>query len=264
MRATIDNGKIQKCEIEYSKSFSESVEMANFVRYRDALLKDMYYHNFTLIKDSDSDDKLHKLIEDEISLRKAEGEHFCNIVSFVPISDSLLGRFNKFEIKPEVTLNGFYLFDVNKLSELNVKKDCVVSKVTDRKMIEDTLRIESELYNDDWGIDFCTRRTNRRKSVCLSSENLNAYVCYDQNEAVGVCDLFIHDGAAKIEDLSVSAKKQRQGYGTVILKSLIGTALNKGASTIYLVTDEDETAKEMYLKNGFAKIGVKTDLFFKL
>ena len=74
----------------------------------------------------------------------------------------------------------------------------------------------------------------------------------------------MYEDVAKIEDFAISPAKQRQGYGTAMLTAIIGVALNAGASTIYLVTDEDDTAKLMYGKSGFSKIGEKTDLFYKL
>ena len=257
----MNNEKILNCEIEYYKCFSKSVETRNGVRFRDDLLTDMYYHNFTLIKNSNSDDELFHCIEDEISIRKAEETNFCNIVSFVPVNDNLI---QQFENRPEITVWGFYLFDISKLAKLHVKKDCVISKVSDEAMMDEILRLNLEHDRDSMDIDFCTRRTKRRKDVYLSAEGVNSYICYDNGEAIGNCDLFINRDIAKIEDFSVLSARQRQGYGTVIIKSIIETALSGGASTIYLVTDESDTAKEMYLKNGFSKIGEKTDLLFKL
>jgi len=262
LKTTINSDKIQNCEIEYSRCFCKTVEQQNYIRFRDDLLKDMYSHNFTLIKHSNSDDEFHKLVEDEILLRKAEGSDFCNIVSFVPVSEFLL---QKFDIKPEISVNGFYLFDSSKLSELKIRQnDCVISKISDQAMINDSLSIELDVFGDIMSNDFLTRKSNIRKEVYFSPESLNSYICYENGESIGACDLFVYKDTAKIEDFSVSIKKQRQGYGTVILKSIIETALNSNASTIYLVTDEDDTAKEMYLKCGFKKIGIKTDLFFKL
>lgn len=74
--------------------------------------------------------------------------------------------------------------------------------------------------------------------------------------------MFIHDGIAKIENFSVSPSHQRKGYGTTILKTLIEHTLNQHAHAIYLIIDEDDTAKELYLKCGFHKMGEKTELFF--
>jgi spore maturation protein CgeE len=100
--------------------------------------------------------------------------------------------------------------------------------------------------------------------VYLSDKSLNSYVCYHNSEKIGTCDLFLYDGIAKIEDFGIIPKHQRKGYGTTILKYLIDTAIKEDSHTIYLVTDEEDTAKEMYEKIGFTKIGEKTDLLFRL
>ena len=81
---------------------------------------------------------------------------------------------------------------------------------------------------------------------------------------IGSCDLFMYKVVAKIEDFAVIPTYQRKGYGTTILKALIDIAIKENCHTIYLVTAEDDTAKEMYQKIGFNKTGEKTDLFFKL
>lgn len=80
---------------------------------------------------------------------------------------------------------------------------------------------------------------------------------------VGNCDLFIQDGIAKIEDFAVNLDDQRQGFGTTLLKFIIQLALNQNCHTLYLVTDEEDTAKEMYQKLGFYKIGERIEYFFK-
>ena len=261
MLRTMNNEKALNCEIEYVKCFSKAVKTQNLVRFRDDLIMDMYDHNCTVIKDCQSDEELFQIIENEIALRKTEDMDYCNIESYFPISEKLAQRFNH---KPQISIIGFYLFDTDKFSALHSKKDCSISKADNAETIADILHINLEEDGKSLGIDFCTRRVNRRADIYLSSEGVNAYICYDNHKAVGVCDLFLDKDVAKIEDFLVSQAFQRQGYGTAILKSIIEIALNSGASTIYLVTDEEDTAKEMYLKCGFRKIGEKTDLLFKL
>lgn len=114
------------------------------------------------------------------------------------------------------------------------------------------------------GKDFCTRRSYRRGKVYVSDKEVNSYICYHNGNIIGNCDLFIDNGVAKIEDFAVIPKYQRNGYGTTILKSLIDIAIKENCHLIYIVTDEEDTAKEMYQKNGFNKIGGRIDLFFKL
>jgi len=55
-------------------------------------------------------------------------------------------------------------------------------------------------------------------------------------------------GIAKIENFAINPAYQRKGYGTTILKLLIDIAIKENCHTIYLVTDENYTAKEMYKK----------------
>ena len=254
----MDNEQILACETGYYKCFSEAVERENYIRFRDDLLPDMYSHNYTLIKGVGSDDELRGIIEGEIYHRKGMG--YCNIASYVEVNSELLQTFAH---KPEVTVNGFYLLDVPS-SVLCEKAGCGIFKVSNAAMLDDVLRMDTEHDGEDIGVDFCTRRVERRKDTYLSPEGVDCYICYDNGEAVGKCDLFICEGVAKIEDFAVLPSKQRRGYGAAILKAIIETARECGVSTIYLVTDEEDTVKEMYLKCGFRKIGEKTDLFFKL
>jgi len=131
-------------------------------------------------------------------------------------------------------------------------------------MIDDILFSDLQFDEKTLGEDFCTRRCYRRGKVYVSDNGVNCYACYLNGNIVGNCDLFINNGVAKIEDFSVIPKYQRKGYGTTILKHLIDIAIKENCHTIYLVTDEDGTAKEMYEKIGFHKIGERRDLFFKL
>lgn len=65
------------------------------------------------------------------------------------------------------------------------------------------------------------------------------------------------DGARLGEDFGVVPAMRGKGYGTALLYRLIDIAAENGASVIYLTTDEDDTAKDMYLKRGFEKVGEK-------
>jgi len=255
----MDNEKILACEVGYYKCFSEMAEAEDYIRFRDDLLPDMYSHNYTLIKGADSDDELRGIIEGEIYHRKGMG--YCNIVSYAEVSKELLQTFVH---KPEITVNGFYLLENGGSSVLRPKDGCSIYKVSNDAMLSDVLRMDIEHDGEEIGVDFCKKRIARRKNDYLSPEGVDCYVCYDNGEAVGKCDLYLHNGVAKIEDFAVLPSKQRQGYGVAILKAIIETAQKNGISTIYLVTDEEDTVKDMYLKCGFRKIGERTDLFFKL
>lgn len=131
-------------------------------------------------------------------------------------------------------------------------------------MVDDILFCDLQHDEEKLGNDFCTRRCYRRGKVYISDKGVNSYVCYHNGDIIGNCDLFIYNGVAKIEDFAVIPTYQHKGYGTTILKELIDIAIKENSHTIYLVTDEDDTPKEMYQKIGFNKIGERTDLFFEL
>lgn len=255
----VDDIQIKRCEIEYMKCFSASIETDTYVRYRDDLLKEMYYHNCTLILQEKSKEDLFNRIEEELLLRKGLG--YCIILSFVYITEAMM---QKFSIIPEISLNGFYLFDLTSTSFIKEKENCRIAEFNNTSLFEDRLYLEIEQDGERLGTEFCTKRIKRRSDVYLSNNSIDAYICYDNNEPVGCGELFIHKNVAKIENLCVIPDRQRRGYATTLLKYLIEVAQQKGASSIYLVADEGDTAKQLYLKSGFKKIGEQQDFFFEV
>jgi spore maturation protein CgeE len=253
--------KIIQCEIEYQKCFSGSYENENIIRFRDNELPDMYYHNFIYITRPLDYSDLKGVIQEEISLRLSEKSKRCNILLNFALDSSVLYALNE---QAEISTNGYYSFDISNFSRLNTVPGCIVKKVVNQEMVEDILY--SDLLHDEkrLGRDFCTRRCYRRGKVYTSDKGVDSYVCYHNGEIIGSCDFFIYKGTAKIEDFAVIPSYQRKGYGTTIIKTLIDTAIKEKCHTIYLLTDEEDTAKEMYQKIGFNKIGERTDLLFRL
>lgn len=257
--------RVTACDIAYMKCFCETKEQPDFIKFQDDLIPDMHSHNYIWVKNIENDNAFIQLIESEIVNNKKSGKNFCLIRCHTHINYSVLTQLSHV---PEVSVSGYYAVDVSNpsnlsiLSDSNKIKDCRVLKVDDAEMVEDILKLDLEHDEKELGREFCTRRVYRRKEVYLSGKGVDSYICYDKNKAVGNCDLFIHNDAAKIEDFAVSPRYQRKGYGTAILKSLIETALEKNVDIVYLEADEDSTAKEMYKKLGFVKVTDFTDLLF--
>ncbi len=250
-----------ECELAYTKCFSKILQNENVVRFRDDELLGMYYHNYSYIERVLSAAELSSTIEAEIAVRQSQESDFCNLLlNFEPESDPL----SMLPYKSDLSRNGFYAFDISKVTALQTVSGCTVKKVINQEMVDDILFCDLQHDEANLGKDFCTRRCYRRAQVYLTERGVNSYACYYNGEIVGNCDLFLHEGVAKIEDFGVNPTHQRKGFGTTILRAMIETALKDNAHTIYLVTDEDDTAKEMYQKIGFSKIGERTDLFFDL
>ena len=253
--------KLLLCELSYLKCFSEHFEYKDFIQFRDNLIIDMYSHNLTYFIRKEMDNQtIQDYVEQEITHCLSKGKKYCNLIFSGSVNDLLISYFKK---QPEVTIYGFYVFDKLFLSKLKGKENCVVVKVDSTEMVEEIVQLDLEQYGD-WGTDFCNRRGRRNGKVYLAKDGVESFICYDNGVAIGKCDLFINDGVAKIEDFDVLPKYQRKGYGSALLKEIICKALEQNAKLIYLVTDEYDTAKEMYLKIGFEKAGEKTQLFFTL
>lgn len=251
--------KIAACEIAYAKQFCNEYEDENIIRFRHPEIKDMYSLNYTFIKKKQKELKVRSLCEEAIAYCRAAGEAYCNVVINASVHPRVMSYFKYPSI---FTLNGFYVFDHSKWNTLKSVEGCEIKKVKELETMEELLKIDIDADGIDADPEFCTRRLYGKSRVYLNEGGVDAYIAYHNGEVMGRCDLFIHDGVAKIEDFSVLEKHQRKGYGKTILKHLIHIALKSGCESIYLVTDESDTAKEMYLKSGFERLTESTEMRF--
>jgi len=253
--------KIIKCEHKYLECFCLTTEQQDCIRFWDDLIPDCYSHNYTWVKSEKNDSILNQLVESEIDYSKSQHKNFCWLRCHTLVNKTVLESLCH---TPEISMSGYYVFDISKILKLSHAAKCEVLKVNKPEMIEELLCHELKMEGDNPDIDFCTRKIYRHKDIYLADTNLNSYICYDIDGVVGSCDLFIFGDTAKIEDFSVLPQKQRKGYGTAILKTLINIAIEKNVNTIYLETDESGTAKTMFEKCGFTKVYEFIDLLFSL
>lgn len=242
--------KLIKCEQEYSKCFCTIQEEQDLIRFKDESLPEMRDYNFTYIKHKDF---LKELCEEELKTNTAD---FLKIVidSYIEIPI--------FTVKNEVTKIGYYTFDTTKINNIKVKNTATIKKVSDKKILEDILVCDLKLDNTPENESFYRKKNARNGEVYLGDNELDAYVCYKDGNAVGACELFIFEDTAKIENLIIIPEYQRRGYATYLLKHTLEIALERNVSTVYLITDEEDSVKEMYLKLYFNKVGERADLLF--
>lgn len=253
--------KIAACEIAYARQFCTEYEDENIIRFRHPEIKDIYSLNYTFIKKKNKELKARSLCEEEIAYSKAAREKYTNVV----INASLHPRVLTYIKYPSIfTVNGFYVFDLKKITALTGVDGCIVQKVTALETLEEVLKIDIDVDGPTADPEFCTRRLYGKSRVYLSEGGVDAYICTHKGEIIGRCDLFIHEGVAKIEDFSIYEKHHRKGYGKTLLKHLIQIAIEKGCEMIYLVTDESDSAKEMYVKTGFDRLTETTEVRFIL
>lgn len=251
--------QIVRTELRYISCFSSVEQLGKGIRFFDEEIPDMYSHNLTYMYEGHTS-IMREFVEDELEYSKSSAKKFLNIQC----------SYNK---RSEVTFKGlsyewncllsYYVFDNNYLEKLKIREDCIIKEMTEQ-MLDEGRMFDIETNGEELGVDFAERRFDRRSKVYLSDTDVKHYLCYIGNEVVGQVDLFVNEWVAKIEDFDVCSKWQRQGVGTTMLKILIDIALKKGSRIIYLITDAEETAKEMYMKSGMHHVGDKYEVFFEI
>jgi len=253
---------IIKTEEKYISCFCDEIVFEDYKRYSDDLITDMYSHNFIMI-DKDVDmDRIHEVIDHEIQDRKSKGYGFLRVVSHSDIDESKLKGFEaSYEIESYVYF-GVKTEDYNKLAD---KTSAKVLKVQDDLTQEHGRFVDVAANYTFMTMEFAIRRIDRKMKVYRDQKKpLDLYVCYDDIEPVGNCELLFGESIAKIEDFDILSMHQRKGYGTCFVRNLLMKCLEKQIPYAYLVTDRDDTAKEMYEKIGMSLVGHRTELMFRL
>jgi len=249
-------------EIEYTKCFSKYFEDEKIIRFRDDNICDMYAHNYTLVKCVMADQEVEEIISQEIMQSKSECKKFLQVQCNFHISSEVL---NSLEIKPEVSIQDYMYIASNKFSTLGGNNECTIKVADTENVMEDGTRIDIQANSPAMGEVFAIKRIKRKVMAYKAENNLNFFICYNKNNVpVGNCELFFNKTTAKIEDFDILKQYQRKGFGTYVLKELLKLAYSFGVECVFVLTDSEDTAKEMYGKCGFLKTGAKTILNFQL
>lgn len=250
--------RIIDTELEYLKCFSDFNDEGNIIRFSDDIIPDMYSHNLTYLKQPISGKEFCDFVEKEIEEARKKGKNFLNLQ--FDFENESVNDYNK-QSNWEVTIYDYYQFPIQQLDKLIARQDCTIRKLNDEQ-VDKALEFDIRVNGEDLGKSFIRRRFERRSRVYLAEGLVDSYLCYFNGEIIGHCDLFLNDEVAKIEDFDVAPEMQRKGFGTAILKEMVLIARAQGAEVVYLITDNDDTAKEMYKKCGMIKVGEKRELIF--
>ncbi len=251
--------KMLETEFKYIKCFSDYAEQQKYIIFTDKKLLDMYMHNFIFLKESMEMEELRNFIENKLSeMQKSSNEHLHIMMDYGMKWDALKNLIQE----PEITEYCFMAIEPKDFKKLKVKDDCIVLKADTLEILYDGYKADVQANKVAMGEEFALKRSKRKMKVYKENPHLNLYVCYKGKEPIGKCELFIKDGIAKIEDFDIIEEYQKQGYGTSMLHKLLKESLTAGADIAYLITDNFDTAKDMYKKCGFSICGIKTSILF--
>ncbi len=252
--------KINDAEVKYLNYFCEDEDYGNFIRFKDDNIKDMYSHNFTYIKPGVSSENILKIVNSEIEYRKKNKKNFLRIVINSNFDSNII---EKFLLKPDIEHYDYLGISTKNYNNIKEKENAKVILADNLKVNEDGRLVDIVANYQNMTLEFAIRRIDRKFQIYNDvTKQLNLYVCYDNIEPVGNCELMINDNIAKIEDFDIVGMHQRKGYGSNALKTLLKICKEKNIEDAYLVTDHDDTAKNMYVKCGFKTIGECFELMF--
>lgn len=249
---------IKEVELEYTKEFANSMETDHYIIFSDDRLPDMNHHNFVYVKEDIPEQQLQHLIQSEIDRRLASKEKDALFVSDFEIDKEYFEH-----LLFEVT---HYAFDymmgnTDIIPLLKDKEDFIVKSTLEKGVLEDGIEIDIIANMGAMG-DFAIKRIHRKAEVYSNPQlDTQLYVGYYKGLAIGNCELFIDKGIAKLEDFDIIEAYQRKGFGTAFLKYLLTTIDAQQIPYMYLVTDSTDTAKDMYSKCHFKKIGSKYEVY---
>jgi spore maturation protein CgeE len=249
--------RILDTEIEYVKMFSNVIEDNQTLTFIDSAIPDMYTHNFVLYRSTEG---LHAFISEELNKEANKAKGFFRIETPYPIDESFI---NTLPIKPQICTYDLMAIATRRYSQLNGNPDCHILCADTKKVLEDGISVDIAANQQGMGVDFATRRINRKTHVYKNNEKpIQWFVCYNGDRPIGNIEYMPSNGIVKLEDFDILENFQKKGFGTSVLKCLLEKAFHDNIDYAYLITDRSDTAKEMYKKCGLEKVGGKTELLF--
>ncbi|WP_229294252.1 GNAT family N-acetyltransferase [Staphylococcus kloosii] len=207
----------------------------------------VYVSNYWIYKQMPSVKQWVNDIETQSTMHKAQGS---NHLSFTfPENETPDDQLLK-EIKDkdfELSYLELYAISPEELN-FNTTIDIDVQFVT-QDNIEDYLSIH-QVFAKPFGDDYLQQSTEIIRDQFVD-DNKDRIIAYKGTIPVGIMDLIKSEDTIEIDGFGVLPDYQRQGIGQV-MQIFVATVANN--RTIILVADGEDTAKDMYLKQGYVYI----------
>lgn len=119
--------------------------------------------------------------------------------------------------------------------------------------LEDYLTIH-RTFAMQFGEDYADESEKMIRQALLDGEKTKRVVAYYQNQPVGSIDIIETDQTVEIDSFGVIESMRKKGIGRAIQAFIADYA---GTKPIILVADGEDTAKDMYIKQGYTFIGFR-------
>lgn len=256
--------RLRNIENEYLRFYAAAEEHDRYVRFADNLLPSMYSYNCAVLKEKLSAAEVHEQIG---ALLAEATEHAARHLYIV------LHPNHSFAANPREA----EAFEVSSLLYMTVPFDefrgakpnasCEVCEATTPALRDDAMicDIADSVMGGEAHVDygFAYRRAARKRLAFeRRAPYLSQYVAYLDGVPVGKCEVSLHGDIVRPESFAVLPAYQRKGIGTAMLDKIVEDGKTRGCKEMFLVTDPNDTAKEMYRKLGFRTVGLEHQLLW--
>lgn len=233
--------RVFKSENNFIYLFSKSIDYGSFIRYFDDELKDMYDHNFSLLKEDINEN----IYQDILNIKKNREEKHIKI-SLEKEEKYFIEKGFESEVNLTLVKEDYLNFNIPSLDFVTYKR-----YRQNKEIIKDVIKLEKEYYGKEYGEDFCERRWLRyAKKVDEGDNGLDIWVVYDKDIPIAFAYSFYSEDVVAMDGLLV-INEYRHRY---VASNLIKTIGAHYDCPIYLHADKSDTPKEMYRKLGFIVI----------
>jgi spore maturation protein CgeE len=255
---------LRRIENEYLLYFAEAEEHEHFIRFTDHQLPSMYSHNCIVLKDTLDGTELHAQIKALFAdTLEQETKHL-----YIVLHPNLAFAMNAWEADVfDLSLLLYMTVPIDAYQGAKANTDCVVYEATTPSLHQDAMLcdIAASLTEGEEHVDYgfaYQRASRKRPKFEQHAPALSLYLAYLDKIPVGKCEASIHGEILRPESFSVEAGFQRKGIGTALLNKIVEDGKTRGCKELFLVTDPNDMAKEMYKKLGFKTVGVEYHLLW--
>jgi GNAT superfamily N-acetyltransferase len=121
---------------------------------------------------------------------------------------------------------------------------------TARDVIESTLRAQPYADSDE-----VVRQLTEWRGVLERAVGARFFVGLIAGEPVSVCEAYVIDGVAQVEDVNTLEAYRGRGLASAVVLAASCWARERGADVVHLIAAEDDWPKELYARLGFDRLG---------
>jgi len=234
---------ILKMEIDSISLFSKKTVTPSGAIFYDERLADKYFHNYFLVTNE---------IKDTSDLIAYELEHKNKgfvIFRFEGVDTSHLEYLKDYK---EETY-GYYVANIADLhfASPNVCDIEIVDPKSDDAFFQ-------FMYQDSlpFGEGYARGNAKRHQEVLIEHKPHFFYLkLTHEHQIIGHINAYIQGSVAKIDEYYVKEDYQKQGFGTALMSNMIDKLKKQSVKEVYLVTDLEDTAKDLYVRMGYKHVG---------